>query len=617
MDKISITFDLKYVDSKLSQAESHPQIACYLDSSFQRYPTIVHLKKVGEVHRVNVVGLCPHGVTPNSDSALCFAHMAWRSNNAGNPCLLDTGTSHITFDEITRNIGTGSFSKNVDMIMHTANNVNKGTFCITIHKQDFDAKSYKTSVGDRVDNTNTIKNHLMNYTETVMRIEENIPEYIKGTERMRMPFDYSESGFQSTNGTPLPAFAYVMSEAPNSNTNYWVNAFNNIMRRDGLKPEEWNILSIKGQARASVLTCCYLSHYLDYVSDTVDTNNKSSLYSNSKVFPYENFGDAGFMISGDCEDLGSLILQCCNSFLGHTFPSGSKYDTFRSMQTILKQYVPPLSLDTVNGAQVSDQVQQLGAHMNDNFIPAKTFRTWLENTREGLHISESLPWEKDTLDEDLPFLVGEGTGMYEPLGFDYPLLPLMQYVYQAPSLQSFKKPILHKNGQAGSFFLGSLVGLTDYFYRRGYNTPTGFLYCTKVGNQLKRGVLYEDMMNNNNDKIAIKLHPEPSKQVMNIVNVAISRRIPPRPLFLKENPNHPSTNSHLDKICNTINNLGRPSGISTNYVPLYVREHQLNNNITQRIINDFKSLNRVWKVDYYLESITDEIWGYRVKIFVN
>jgi len=193
----------------------------------------------------------------------------------------------------------------------------------------------------------------------------------------------------------------------------------------------------------------------------------------------------------------------------------------------------------------------------------------------------------------------------------------MQYVYQAPSLNSFKKPILHKQRETGPFFLGSLVGMTDYWYRRGCPTPHGFWYCTKQSaNVCKRGTLYQDMMSGA-DNIAVKLHPTPSTQVMKTIDTAISRRIPPRPLILTNEGGGHERNKHLDHVSAKVSEFKRAQGPSKQYVPLYVRPHQLNEGLASMMVSNFRRLDRIWKVDYDLENITNDIWGYRVKIFVN
>jgi hypothetical protein len=625
MAKVEISFRLDYIKSNLSSAEHNPCVACYLDSNFKRKWELVPLKRAGTSHKITVSGVGD----PVGGSALCFASMSSRNNEFGNACLMDAGTDHITFDEIAEVIKKkGIFVKEIDMLMHTVENFNKGTYRITITKDGFKTPGFRAHVGDTIVSVNptAIKDMLYGYAEKVMQIEQSMEEHFEGTDRMRMPFDYSQSGFQSTNGVPLPAIAYVMAETPGSNAHYWENAFEMVMRRDGLKPQEWHRLNTAGKARATILTICYIAQYGDYISDTIDTNIGQS-YNPQNVHPDEDFGDYLAMIAGDCEDLSGAELQCYNSLQQQKFPEGS---VMREVQEISTHYVPPLNLDVVRGAQASDDgVQHMGAHMNDNFIPIGMFRKWLENTREGRQVSATLPWPKlDTKiskinPDELPFLVGEGTGMYEPLGFQYSLMPIMAYVYRAPSLEMFKKPILHKKGETGPFFVGSLVGMTDYFYRRGANAPTGFWYRTKdpKTGAFKRGVSYEDMMSEQHqENISIMLHPEPERHVMQVVNEAVSRRIPPRDLVLTPGAGEAHKwKSHplLDRLVSDVASFKRAKGPATQYVPVYVRPHQLTRESVAQIGADMRKLERVWKIDYNLEEITDEIFGYRMSIYVN
>lgn len=312
--------------------------------------------------------------------------------------------------------------------------------------------------------------------------------------------------------------------------------------------------------------------------------------------------------------MGSAILQSTNSLIEHRFKqNGPFYKQMAEIQSIMRQYVPPLSLDVVRGAQVSDRVQNYGAHMNDNFIPQQMFKQWMEKTRDGRLISKNMPWESKSI-ENLPFLVGEGTGMYEPYGVDNPLLPIMGYVYQCKSLEGFKKPITRKPGQTGNFFVGSLVGLTDYFYKRGTKTPHSFWYTTDG----KRGASYEDMMNNP-ERVGIKIHPPVSASVMSEMAEKTLRRLPPEPLILsplaKDAKRH--HNSILNHICKSVEQWNRPKGNMYQKVPVYVRSHQLSTEIGNEIISDFKKLGRIWKVDYELEEITDKIFGYKMNVYVN
>jgi hypothetical protein len=435
----------------------------------------------------------------------------------------------------------------------------------------------------------------------------------RGTERMRMPYDMSESGVESTGGKPLPAAAYVLSEIPKSNIGYWCNAYETVMKRDELNPKEWNRLNLVGKARATILTITYMAQYLDYIGDSIDRNVRGQAYQKELVEPTENFGDPLATYSGDCEDLATCELQVYNAFTTFDFPKDEP--RWKEMQQLASYYIPPLSLDVVNGQQVNN-VSSLGAHMNDNYIPLHQFRSAMESTREGREISNELPWNDAKFPPEfktLPFMIGEGTGMYEPLGTENPVATQMAYVYRCPSLEGFKKPISHKVGQVGSFFVGSLEGMTDYFYRRGYYAPLTFWYANhERGNS--RGVSYADMINKP-ETLAVIPQPFISKKLMDHVEEVIKLRVPPQPLYLKEHHKR-GKNKHLDALCEGIAQLKREPGPPYQRVPVYVRPHQINAVQGSKILTDFKKLDRIWKVDYQLENISDEIWGYRMLVYV-
>lgn len=605
---LKIDFDIRYRNTNFSPHERNPFIRCFLDARFDRNVTDVHLVKN---HSASVSGVLKEGYEITSRTALCFASIAWRNNETGAPCMLDTGVSHVTFKEISEGIKThGKFTKIMHMIMHTADNLEKAQVEISIKELNCEFKA--EPVGANY--PQLISASINQYINATMQIEQSMQEtFGPQTTNMRIPYDYSESGIQSTNGTPFPAVAFVMSETPKSNDHYWENAFTVVMDRDGLKPEHWERLNDVGKARAAVNTVCYIAQYLDYIGDTVDKNVKGSRYDKNKVVPYENFGDALGLISGDCEDSGGANLQSTNAILEHEFnPKGLLYPIMSEIQKILKQYVPPLSLDVVRGMQVSDNTVNYGAHMNDNFIPQHMFRKAIENTREGRLISKNLQWEPNEMD-NLPFLVGEGTGMYEPYGIDLPNAKLFGLVYQCPSLEGFKKLITRKPGVTGNFFVGSLVGLTDFFFKRGANTPMSFWYTTNG----KRGVSYDDMMNRP-EKISIKIQPYVSKQLMNEISEGVLRRIPPEPLILsplaKDAKRH--HNSILEHICKSVDDFKRPTGNLNQKVPVFIRPHQITKQLANQIVSDFRKIGNIWKVDYKLEEITDKIFGYRMNVYV-
>jgi len=188
-----------------------------------------------------------------------------------------------------------------------------------------------------------------------------------------------------------------------------------------------------------------------------------------------------------------------------------------------------------------------------------------------------------------------------------------------PSLESFKKPIMHSRDRVGSFFVGSLVGMTDYFYKRGAGTPHSFWYATKQPNgEVTRGALYEDMVNHP-DKVAIVMHPPVPKQVMQRIEEQIRLRVPPNPLALTEKGiNRPKTHPQLERVKLAVEKKAlKLSAPMKPPVAVYLRPHQLRPDIINQMVTDFTSSGSVYRVDYHLEPITDGVWGYAMQIYCN
>lgn len=609
----TISFHLQWTEDRTSPEERQPIIKCYLDARWDREPTIVPLIK-NDIQKVSVNGKLPASTRKlPSTAAIGFASFAWRKNESNNDCMMDTGTDHLFLRDIANELKKApTYTTELKLRMHTVQGYEKGAVRVTFHKDGFNIGQQVDFVDYIGDEYAQIGNMMISYINSTYQQGQQMRDTFKGTERMRVPYDMSESGVESTGGKPLPAAAYVLSEVPKSNLAYWDNAYTTVMKRDELKPQEWSRLNLAGKARATILTVTYMAQYLDYIGDTIDRNVRGQRYQRQLVEPTENFGDPLATYSGDCEDLATCILQCYNAFVQFKFPPNAE-KRWPEMQQIASYYVPPLSLDVVRGQQVKDGVNNLGAHMNDNFIPLHQFRAGLEATRAGREVSTELPWGGSYPPEfkELPFMIGEGTGMYEPLGYENNLGAHMAYVYRCPSLEGFKKPITHKIGQVGSFFVGSLEGMTDYFYRRGHSAPLTFWY----GDQSKgnsRGIAYENMINDS----SLSILPQPflSKKIMGHVEEIIKLRVPPRPLQLDRH--HKGKNKHLEALCKGVADLKRDPGPPFQRVPIYVRPHQISAVQASKILTDFKQLERVWKVEYQVENISNDIWGYRMLVYV-
>jgi len=357
MKTINFNIDVQLIKDEMSPEEKQPQLNVFLDARFKRNPVTIGLN----AENVEITGQLSNDINEISQtSSLCFSAFAHRKNNFGDICLMDIGTTHIPIGMIIN----GSKSFDLPLTMHTVDNYEKGVIRVFIN--DFDMADTK------VVKRKFIASEMIQYINNTIKMEEKMPDTINGTYNMRIPYDYSESGFEITKGTPLPAVAYVMSETPESNTLCWKNTLKIVMKRDNLEPEDFKRLSKIGKARIMALIICCLPQYLEYIGDTIDKNTKRKKYLASRVVGCENFGDSLSTFSGDCEDLGTGIMMVYNSLVAHKFDSNEK--TLIEIQQIARQYIPILSLDAVNGAQVSDKNAPKGAHMNDNIVPIHQIR---------------------------------------------------------------------------------------------------------------------------------------------------------------------------------------------------------------------------------------------------
>jgi hypothetical protein len=255
---------------------------------------MVQLERVGESHTVTVSGSLSkaHREIPPT-ACIGLASFAWRENEFRVPCLLDTGTTHLALGDIVRDIQSkGQFEHDMPLVMHTADYLVKGKIRIRIEPQHVQLGQVRIQDSVQI-NASLVGKSMLSYIQGTIQAGQQMQDTIRGTQNMRVPIDCSESGIEMTGNTPLPAAAYVMAETPRSNSRFWLNAYQTVMKRDGLRPEEWSRLNMEGKARTMALVASYLPQYLDYVSDTV--------VRNTGIQGYENFDDSLTTWSGDCE----------------------------------------------------------------------------------------------------------------------------------------------------------------------------------------------------------------------------------------------------------------------------------------------------------------------------
>jgi hypothetical protein len=243
---------------------------------------------------------------------------------------------------------------------------------------------------------------------------------------------------------------------------------------------------------------------MDYIGDIDDLNERciqpmpgfigsgiDRPYDPTRVVGCERFGDALRDGNGDCEDFALAIGgQIFSALIKHDFKG---HPQLTRVQEIANQYIAFMTLDSVTAAAMKAEGQKrvLGAHIKCTFISAayakecidrgvsnmSTSKIGLEaflhgkpkfaadvigasiETGKNMAFKPFASWAKD-----LPTVIGEGTGMFQPYGVNVdPIAEERADVYRMPSLGFAKKTIVHKPMAHSGFFVGSMVGFTNYW----------------------------------------------------------------------------------------------------------------------------------------------------------
>jgi hypothetical protein len=281
----------------------------------------------------------------------------------------------------------------------------------------------------------------------------------------------------------------------------------------------------------------------------------------------------------------------------------------------LDQFVIQMSLCVVHGAKADDNSSMpKGAHMADMGFPVKYFKECLERTKEGQRISAHLPWPKK-IEDGLDFQIGEGTGMLDPRGYRDPKGHVRMYLHQGKTITALKHPMVLEHGAESPFFLGGEQGWTRYFHDRGASLGFGGFWFQHA-KQGTRGSLFCDFTNERSN-VALRPMPEAPAEVQQLMIEANAFCIPPEPLVLSETTTKRKANHFLDQWKADVQALGRPEPAKTCPVFLYACPHQVTAEVGKGLYEDVRdTLQRVWKVDYKREDVTDQYHGYRLTFHV-
>jgi hypothetical protein len=643
---IEIGFELECVVNNLADKAVEWGLTHYvfLTGHFERTPVIVHTTHEGAKANVVLKGKLPAGARGEIPAlaAVCFAGIAYHRNDSGVPVMVDIGTSHILLSELNA-VPTGkTFKKDVHLKMHTVDDqYEKAVIRITANKS-MKISSHLKFAPMHI-SAELISEHLNSYLKSLYMKEMSMRNTIPGTDNIRAFIDISEEAFQSI-GAPIPALTYAFGEIPKSNALFWENALTNVLKREDMTINDFMNMDKQQKARFAFLLIDYPVTILPYIGDMVDRRSRRSKNINAAIEALkvgcENFGECLALLGGDCEDLikgitkiqRALKLYIQNNNTSKTgavgvsnnykYSNASKagvsnntnassadvFDTaIRQIDAILDQYVILMSLCVVHGAKADDDSSMpKGAHMAGMGFPVHYFKDSMERTDEGKALAKQLPWPSK-IDRAYEFNIAEGTGMLDPRGYVDPKQQVRGYVH----FNAFKTPMAMEHGGESPFFLGALQGWTTYFADRGASKGVGAFWYKHTDNET-RGSLYTDFTNQKTN-VALQPMPEVPIPIQQIMVEANAFCIPPEPLILSSRQANVK-NKLLDDVVKHVASLRRspPPKDKTTTVSQYICPHQMNKEVSTQLISHFNDRDRIWKVEYEREAVTDAYHGYRL-----
>lgn len=668
MHAIELDFTIKYLDCELAdeRVESKPVIRTYYDTHFERTESGdgILMTELDE-HDLSKVygGTLKAKVERNKaripmTACIGLASYAQRRNEFGMVCYTDAGSTHVKLADIFEGLKRNKqFKTELPLLMETTRiqadaPIEKGRIEFTVTRARVGKGiQFLSSENCIVCTSPESQKQVADILDSRVAFESSMQDTWEGVQNVRAQMDISNVGVELTKTyfTPIEGFAIV--NPLEINVDYFQNAFECSLRRRNLDPErDYKHLDVAHKAEVMAELCTFAAQSFDYISDSVDTNNRQSgnRYDPHLKWSSEIFSDSGVMFSGDCEDGGKQI-QVVHHHLANVLKiDPATHPHLSELQEYSRKYVLGLTLATVHGAKADDNTEKIGAHMYALFIPKQQFKACLNNNPLGRELLPRLPLADDT---NLPTLFGEGTGRIRPLGtgptptwstvrntaraamrageigasanhpmsYD-PLFNERRYVsMNMRSNGGLKMEIPHDIGAPSSFYLGNLMIVTNEFMQYGINV--GAFICGKVDWEKKtitRGASFVDLINQHDTVAFIPMQPL-SDAVVEITRESAALRTPPQSFILDhtkpmmgEKPN-----PLLERLKTNVAAMGRTGMAPFGSVDIFMRPHQFNEGSIAHIEQDISQMERIFKVDYELEHITNAACVYRVRLFVD
>ena len=642
---ISLHYRVKYEECDLAdkRIECKPQLQMYLSTDFVRDLETggvvnIHLDEddLSKEYKGTLIGTLDRKYKDISPTAgIGMTLYAIHRNDRGVACYVNCGVAKVMFAQIMQAFKTrGKFDEMLPLVMRTVlvagvEPVTKSVIRLIIDKMDF-APSVRVSPTASCLQApiSLIEQNISAYEQKCMDLESSLPDLLPNTDRIRAPYDLSEVGIESTGQTFLPASAFAIQETPKSNPDFWYNAYERVMVRKGLSLQNYYDLDDKEKARILGLMLCYPVQCLDYIGDAVELSNRNHVNEPRKHVGIDEWS-TGMTNAADCEDSATKVKIYKQSFDVASFDQANrKFAPLIELQQMSRNYFYLMTLAVVHGAKIGDQ-EGWGAHMVGSMICKSKFCGYLAKTPQGRVLLEQMQpavepvgndFEQTRSFDNLPFLVCEGTGPIDPIGTAVEESNLQQQKQVAMHMQSMaamKSIIPRVEGKASSFYHAYLSTMQSELFDMGLNVG-GMIFATiDEKGQLKRGALFTDVINSN-ENIALIPQPPIPASTMQIIQEAIKISTPAVSNYLDTSKPLAGPNKYLDKFCQAVASFKR-SGPDPKFhtsIDKYARPHHLSENVANYMIADAAKFPGLYHAAYEVEHITNQVYLYRVRLWV-
>lgn len=665
---VKIDFEVRYEECDLApkHLESHPVLQMYLGSQFVRNSESGGVVNIAlnedlagaqsPIYKGSLVGTLrrDQGSSLPLQAPIGLCTYAVHRNDIGTPCYVDVGTSFaLVGDVLAEWKQRGYYAHSHEMLLRQVmvtgeEPLKKGVIALRVTNVQLGggislpgqlpAIGTQALVLQRIAAVQSREQTVNDYVRATMEHEQRFPDSLPNISRVRVPMDVSETGILSTGRMFMPIAAYAMVETPNTNADFFVNAFERVLARWNMKRGAYSAFDLTQKARCMAKLIAYPVQSLDYIGDahyagqgrTARKMNNASQDAPVHI-PDENMFNALIASCGDCEDLNTAAVSIMHAYIAAKFdPSNPKHAPLIEMQAIASQYIPISALAVVHGAKIGDE-EGYGAHMYLPLMPRKQFMDGLSRTKDGRLLLQRLEPAKapgligavadvQTFN-DLPNLFIEGTGSIDTLGYDDPILDQRRYIAQCmPSFRGMKMEIPHQRNAPSNFYVGITNGITDHMVKREGLPVAGFIFGqVHPKYEMTRGVLFEDVLQCS-DKLAIAPQPFIPQSVMEVIKESNALRppIPDQVLDWSKPLAGPERDPHLDTLVAGVRAFKRspPAIPPPNSVDVIMKPHQYGKVKIAQILADAAKCERLYDISYEVEHITNKNFTYRVRLWV-